>query len=133
MKPPIVLALALVLAASERVAAQSIDLAHFGLGPIAPFSLELDGNPATPEFGAVNSLGLWVINPATYCRSLVTAPMAFEEATAAGTFYIGTLQRIAGRDYMLYIDIDPSDGRLPIVAQKIESECYPSSRASATR
>ena len=69
---------------------------------------------------------LLVAGPALRAQQLPTpAP--------SGTFYIGTLQRIAGRDYMLYIDIDPSDGRLPIVAQKIESECYPSSRASATR
>jgi hypothetical protein len=133
MKPPFVLALVLVLVGSEKVAAQSIDLAQFGLGPIAPFSLELDGNPATPEFGAINPLGLWVINPATYCKSLVTAPMSFEEATAAGTFYLATVQRVAGRDYMLYIDIDPADGRLPIVAKKIDSECYPASLASAWR
>jgi hypothetical protein len=133
MKPPFVLALVLVLVAREKVAAQSIDLAHFGLGPIAPFSLELDGNPATPEFGAITPLGLWVINPATYCKSLVNAPMSYEEATTAGTFYVGYVQRVTGRDYMLYIDIDPADGRLPIVAQKIESGCYPASLGPAAR
>ena len=128
-----VLALALVLIVCETAAAQGVDLANFGLGPIAPFSLELDGNPETPEFGAINSLGLWVINPATYCKSLVTAPMGLEEATRAGTFYIATVQRIAGRDHVVYIDIDSSDGRLPIIGQKIESECYPLSALASTR
>ena len=130
--PPVVLALALVLVVGKTGSAQSIDLVRFGLGPIVPFSLELDGNPNTPEFGAITSLGLWVINPATYCKSLVTAPMGFEEATRAGTFYIATVQRIAGRDHMVYIDIDSSDGRLPIIGQKIESECYPLSVRSST-
>ena len=59
--------------------------------------------------------------------------MGFEEARTAGTFYIASVQRIAGRDYVVYVDIDSSDGRLPIIAQKIESECYPSSRASTLR
>jgi hypothetical protein len=128
-----VLALAVVLIVGETASAQGIDLANFGLGPIAPFSLELDGNLETPEFGAINSLGLWVINPTTYCKSLVTAPIGFEESTRAGTFYIATVQRIAGRDHIVYIDIDSSDGRLPIIGQKIESECYPLSVLSSTR
>jgi hypothetical protein len=122
------LPLLFLLALPVRSDAQSLDLAPFDLGPIIPFALEVDGDPKTIELGAITPLGLWVINPATYCKSLVTAPLTFEEATAPGSFYIATLQRIGGVDYLLYTDIDPSDGRLPLKAQRVTSECYPAVR-----
>jgi hypothetical protein len=119
------LSLLLLMAWPLRSRAQTVDLAPFGLGPITLFSLEVDGDPKTMEFGAINGLGLWVVNPGNYCKSLVTAPFTFEEMTRPGTFFIATLQRIGGVDYLFYTDIDPSDGRLPLTAQRITSECYP--------
>jgi len=102
--------------------AQSLDLAQFELGAIAPVVAELDGDPRTIEWIAWTDFGLWVIDPTTLCKSIVTVNLG---PPAPGTFYVSYVQRIAGKDRLVLIDIDKSDGYLPASVHNITSPCYP--------
>ena len=100
---------------------QNLDLAQFGLGPIAPVVAELDGDPNTIEWMAWTQFGLWVINPTTFCKSIVTVD---NKDWGPGKFFLAFVQRIAGQDRLVLIDIDNSDGRLPAGVYNISSPCY---------
>jgi len=113
------LTLVLLVSLPLTVSAQ-FNLADFGLGPFLPFVVELDGNPATTEWMAQTADNeLWVINPATMCKSKVKT-----KGKRLPGFYFIYLQRIYGLDRLVIIDIDPSDGQLPAYVQDIVSYCY---------
>lgn len=102
--------------------AQSLDLAQFELGAIAPIVAELDDDPNTIEWIAWTDFGLWVIDPTTLCKSMVTVNLGHP---APRTFYVAYVQRIAGKDRLVLIDTDKSDGYLPASVHNITSPCYP--------
>ena len=120
--PKLLLSIMFVLSSVLPSQGQNLDLAQFGLGPIAPVVAELDGDPNTIEWMAWTQFGLWIINPATLCKSIVMVDI---EDGVPGTFYVSYLQRIAGKDRLVMIDIDNSDGRLPANVHTIISPCYP--------
>ena len=78
--------------------------------------------PGPIEWIAWTDFGLWVIDPTTLCKSIVTVNLG---PPAPGTFYVSYVQRIAGKDRLVLIDIDKSDGYLPASVHNITSPCYP--------
>ena len=118
----LLLSIVFVLSSVLPSQGQSLDLAQFGLGPISPVVAELDGDPNTIEWMAWTQFGLWVINPATLCKSIVLIDI---EDEGPGRFYLSYMQRIAGKDRLVLIDIDNSDGSLPANVHNISSPCYP--------
>ena len=63
-----------------------------------------------------------MINAATLCQSIVLIDI---EDEGPGRFYLSYMQRIAGKDRLVLIDIDNSDGSLPANVHNISSPCYP--------
>jgi hypothetical protein len=113
------------LGLATPVQAQSFDLGSLGLGLAFPFVLELDGNPNTTEWG-LNTLayGLWVVNPATGCKSQIPLmPPAAASADHRGFFF--TIARIAGKDHLMVMSLDlSSNGAQPLEIRPIETPCY---------
>jgi hypothetical protein len=101
---------------------QNLDLAQFGLGPITPVVAELDGDPNPIEWIAWTQFALWVINPTTLCKSMVTVDT---KDWGPGAFIVSYVQRIARKDRLVLSDIDTSDGSLPASVYNISSPCYP--------
>ncbi len=120
--PKLLLSIMFVLSSVLPSQGQTLDLAQFELGAIAPVVAELDGDPNTIEWIAWTQFGLWVINPATLCKSMVVLDLG---NWVPGTFYLFYVQRIAGKDRLVLIDIDNSDGSLPANVHNIISPCYP--------
>ncbi len=118
----LLLSIMFVLVTALSAPGQTLDLAQFELGAIAPVVTELDGDPNTIEWIAWTQFGLWVINPATLCKSMVVLDLG---NWVPGTFYLFYVQRIAGKDRLVLIDIDTSDGSLPASIHNIISPCYP--------
>lgn len=117
-----------LLLSSVPASAQPRDfnLLVFGLGPIEPFPVELDGNPATIEWmtqatDAFGNVWWFVLNPNPVCAS-AAGTVRYKSGEA---HVVRNLRRIGDRDRMLVIDLDPSDGELPIFIEDIVSRCYP--------
>ena len=94
--------------------------------------------PATPRFRG--RIGNAYVDCEADLIELPTAPAVpqrpFEQQVAGsltvnvghpapGTFYVSYVQRIAGKDWLVLIDIDKSDGYLPASVHNITSPCYP--------
>ena len=120
--PKLILSVIFVLSTVVPSQGQNLDLAQFGLGSFTPVVAELDGDPNTIEWIAWTQFGLWVINPTTLCKSIVTVET---KDWGPGTFLLSYVQRIAGKDRLILIDIDTSDGSLPANVYDITSPCYP--------
>jgi hypothetical protein len=123
MKPTRTLFALVCLLTAAPVSAQSnaFNLISFGLGPVMPFTLEIDGNPATTEWAVTTRFGdWWIVNPETMCKSPI--------ATASNPFTTLTnVTRIGGRDHLVVTDLRATDGEQWTRVYRILSPCYPAS------
>jgi hypothetical protein len=115
------LVLIALLVVPSTTAAQ-FNLLDFGLGAIQPFTAELDGNPHTTEWMALRNNEIWVIAPSGCKERIDPAPPQVPGNWAA--FWIVSIQRVNGRDHLVFVDLDTRDGLAPFDVQPIRQGCY---------